>query len=280
MVCSVSTVSAYATEKCGNLLTRYFSSGTNCSADSVSLFGTTFSQPTVSQNIFYHPFVNHSSNFSAQTNLPDISSYIQPLDFNLFSPITNLFSKFLPESQNIFTTKVSTVASGRAQSAQKKAPQVLRSSNRSFTTVKPKSGKTYASVSEAGYNSNLGAKIAADAKSHACRRSQHKCAHYVGNVFDRLGISWTREGSAADLPRQIVKNKNFREVSINSVDLRNLPAGCVIVYPRRAAGYSSEHGHVEISLGNGTAASDFVNSNIKYASNARVFVPVSSSRLA
>ena len=69
-------------------------------------------------------------------------------------------------------------------------------------------------------------------------------------------------------------NKNFKEINVAPNDLNKLPAGCVIVYNKGAAGYSSQYGHVEITLGNGNAASDFVNHNIRPSEDVTVFIPV------
>ena len=56
------------------------------------------------------------------------------------------------------------------------------------------------------------------------------------------------------------------------MDLSSLPAGCVLVYDRGVAGYSSKYGHTEITLGDGTAGSGGITHNIRQG--ARVFVPV------
>ena len=70
----------------------------------------------------------------------------------------------------------------------------------------------------------------------------------------------------------LVRNKNFKEVSAKNIDLSSLPAGCVLVYDRGVSGYSSQYGHTEITLGNGTAASGGITHNIRQG--ARVFMPV------
>ena len=68
------------------------------------------------------------------------------------------------------------------------------------------------------------------------------------------------------------KNKNFKQISAEGIDLKKLPAGCVLVYERGVSGYSSEYGHVEITLGDGTAVSGGRTRNIR--PGAKVFVPV------
>lgn len=130
----------------------------------------------------------------------------------------------------------------------------------------------FKSVEAAGYNPTLGARLAADALAHANKRSTHSCARYVSDSLERFGIL-TKRGDAYLLKDILRENPNFREVDINSVDLRKLPAGCIIVYPQGDCGYSKAYGHVEITLGDGRAVSDFVNKRIKKSKNATVFVP-------
>lgn len=133
----------------------------------------------------------------------------------------------------------------------------------------------FKSLKDAGYNQTLAKKLAQDAVSHAESHSTGYCAKYVSNAMARLGIAGKR-GDAWELRDSLRNNPHFKEIDINSVDVTKLPAGCVLVYQRGAAGYSNAYGHVEITLGNGKAASDFVNNNIKKSSNMSVFVPVSA----
>ena len=82
-------------------------------------------------------------------------------------------------------------------------------------------------------------------------------------------------GSAYQMGGVLAKNKDFQEITINNEnDLKKLPAGCIVVYDRGAAGYSSKHGHIEVTLGDGTACSDGRTYNMRYDQNMRVFVPV------
>ena len=76
----------------------------------------------------------------------------------------------------------------------------------------------------------------------------------------------------ADYGNVLSLNKNFKEISANGLDLKSLPAGCILVYGRGQAGYSSKYGHVEITTGTGQAVSDGITNNIR--PGARVFVPV------
>lgn len=74
---------------------------------------------------------------------------------------------------------------------------------------------------------------------------------------------------------KLAQNKNFKEIKVSSQNqLKSLPAGCVVVYGRGAARYNSAHGHIEVTLGDGTAGSDGQTRNMRFAQNMRVFVPV------
>lgn len=180
--------------------------------------------------------------------LPDFSSFVMP---TFVMPTFTLPKLTLPK----ITTK-------------KKSSLDL--SNYKFdTSVK------FKSLKEAGYNKKLAKKLAKDVAAHAESSSTGYCAKYVSNAMERLGIVGKR-GDAWELRDSLRNNPHFKEVDVNSVDVKNLPAGCVLVYQRGDAGYSSQYGHVEITLGNGKAASDFINNNIKKSSNMSVFVPVSA----
>lgn len=104
------------------------------------------------------------------------------------------------------------------------------------------------------------------------------CSRKVSNALRDSGLGTERAASAHMMDDKLRNNKNFKEVKVNSVEeLRSLPAGCVVVYEAGAARYSSKHGHIEITLGNGTAASDGITRNMRYSENMSVFVPVESA---
>ena len=65
---------------------------------------------------------------------------------------------------------------------------------------------------------------------------------------------------------------NFKEISAQGVDLKKLPAGCILCYDKGVAGYNSKYGHTEITLGNGKSVSDGITRNIR--PGARILIPV------
>ena len=132
-----------------------------------------------------------------------------------------------------------------------------------------------ASLEEVNYDKATAVKLAKNVKAHAHTSSTGHCARYVSNAIEASGIPVTR-GHAFEMAGNLKNNEHFQEIKITKDELADLPAGCVLVYPKGSAGYSSQYGHIEITLGNGKAASDFVNNNIKYSSNMKVFVPVTA----
>ena len=64
----------------------------------------------------------------------------------------------------------------------------------------------------------------------------------------------------------------FKEISPNSVNVKDLPAGCVIVFDRGMYKYSDDYGHVEITTGDGRGVSDGVTTDLRKPS--AIFMPV------
>ena len=122
-----------------------------------------------------------------------------------------------------------------------------------------------------GYNSKKGKKLAETALTDSIGFTG-KCAKYVRYALEKTRLSNGMRADGADYGNVLSLNKNFKEISANGLDLKSLPAGCVLVYGRGQAGYSSKYGHVEITTGTGQAVSDGITNNIR--PGARVFVPV------
>ncbi len=124
------------------------------------------------------------------------------------------------------------------------------------------------------YDTSAGARLAQDMAGHATGFEGH-CARFVSNGLERVGLSNGQRANATDMDTVLDNNKNFRAIKVGSQEeLRNLPAGCVVVYERGAAGYNKTYGHIEVTLGNGHAASDGVTRNMRYSENMTVYVPV------
>lgn len=146
--------------------------------------------------------------------------------------------------------------------------QLLQFSNM-FSMFSPKA----ANLNNVTYNQQKAQQIAQNVLANAGSQSQSRCAEYVSDALENAGLHFSR-GHAYQMENNLRNSKDFKEVSITKDQLASLPAGCIIVYPQGAAGYSSKYGHIEITLGDGRTASDFVNSNPKYSDQMKVFVPV------
>ncbi len=129
-------------------------------------------------------------------------------------------------------------------------------------------------LAQVGYDQQKGKALAQDALNHANSKSTGYCARSVKESLSRTGLGEYQSGHAYQCADILSNNPNFKEVKVDAKDIDDLPAGCIVVYPRGDAGYSDNYGHIEIALGNGKAASDFVNNKVKNSDNARVFVPV------
>lgn len=152
---------------------------------------------------------------------------------------------------------------------------------------------TFAELQAQGlkYSASKGQRLAQDIASHAVGFKGY-CSRHVANGLQRTGLGNERMPSAClmddALRRDIAigKNRNFREIKVNSLEeLKSLPAGCIIVYEANAAWdngsrtghYNEKHGHIEVTLGDGTAASDGITRNMRYSTQMSVFVPVENA---
>lgn len=125
-----------------------------------------------------------------------------------------------------------------------------------------------------GYNSQKGYELAENAASNA-RGFTGNCARYVKTAIANTGLGEYKSGNACDMIGILRQNKQFKEISPNGVDLKKLPAGCVLVYGAGVGGYSSKYGHTEITTGNGKAISDGVTNNL-YKTPTSIFMPVAA----
>ena len=126
-------------------------------------------------------------------------------------------------------------------------------------------------LSSIGYNAKKGKSLAQTALSNSVGFTGY-CAKYVRSALEKTGLSNGLRGDAADYNTILASNKNFKEISAQGLDLKSLPAGCILVYDRGQSGYSSQYGHIEITTGSGQAVSDGITNNIR--PGARVYVPV------
>lgn len=137
------------------------------------------------------------------------------------------------------------------------------------------------------YSKEKGEKLAKDMRKHAVGFTGY-CSRHVSNGLQRTGLGNERRASAHQMDTALDGNKNFKRIQVNSLaELKALPAGCIVVYEANASWnngfrtghYNAQHGHIEVTLGDGTAASDGITRNLRYAdpSQMSVFIPVENA---
>ena len=129
-----------------------------------------------------------------------------------------------------------------------------------------------------GYDASAGEKLAKTALRKAVGWTGY-CARYVKKAIEKAGLGSYESGHAFQMSSILRKNKNFKEISPDAVDVSKLPAGCILVYGKGKSGYSSSYGHTEITTGDGRAVSDGITKNLHKKPTA-IFMPVEHNYLA
>jgi len=216
-------------------------------------------------------FAMNLSLFSGFSN-PYINSFNMPM-FSTFSPLPSPAFSTLASNQllNTMSTPSSFLGLTVPSSSTSRAYSARRT-NTSNYKISTKSDLS--EVTKVGYNAEKGEKLVKDALSHATGFN-NSCAAKVKESIERVGLGNYETGHAYQCVDILRRNPNFKEVNVNGSDIASLPAGCVVVYGRGVAGYSSDYGHIEITTGSGKAVSDGITNNIRTAnSGVHVFVPV------
>lgn len=209
-------------------------------------FGSVTSSP-------YIPFVNPVSQ--------GISSVSNPFGgwFNFSLPTFSNFTLPTFNYTNVWNS-FKTGASSFYQSAKSKITSVGKSVVRC-------TGKL------SDYCAEKGQKLAQAAINGAPCRFLKRCATYVKKAIANAGLGSYKQGVHGYGMADAYKSSgNFKEISAQGVDLKKLPAGCILCYDKGVAGYNSQYGHTEITLGNGKAVSDGITRNIR--PGARILIPV------
>ena len=227
------------------------------------------------------------------TELNYLTSNAQSDDVNIKTKVQDLKNKIILEKKScdsdvqVYKRQINILTAAQ-QYAISKLPKPGVASGESVDSSafhKNDNAMSFEELSKKGlkYSGAKGQKLAQTVRSKVCGFTGY-CSKYVSNALRDSGLGNERAASAHMMDDKLRNNKNFQEVKINSVEeLKSLPAGCVIVYEagalyegtnRRA---NDKHGHIEISLGNGTAASDGITRNMKFSKNMSVFVPVENA---
>lgn len=134
------------------------------------------------------------------------------------------------------------------------------------------------------YNPDLGNNLANIAEKNAnAQNTKGLCFKGVRTTLEKAGLSEgeIRGASAYQAADMLANHKNFREVDVSKNELKELPAGCIIVWDRNYVGTKKGdiHGHIAVTLGDGKEASDHVsNKLVMKSTNHRVFVPVATGK--
>ena len=227
------------------------SSSTNNNSRSTYPLMPSFSGSIFSSTPFYYP-VSAGASFAS-------------LLFNYYNPFASNFSassSTTASEESSRTTSSSAVSSGTAASSSRSG---------SGTNVQKQNSSFW---SRLGYCAESGVRLAKNAL-RAAGRFRHRCATYVKNAISRCGMGKYEKGNACDTVYILRRNRKFREINPTGVDVRKLPAGCVVVYGKGVPGYDPNCGHVEIATGDGRGVSDGITQYPK-ANPTAIFVPVSA----
>ena len=122
------------------------------------------------------------------------------------------------------------------------------------------------------YDPIAGKKLATNALNAAIGFTG-SCATYVKRAIVKSNLGEYEKGDAYKTASILRKNKNFAEISADNVNLKELPAGCVLVYDKGVAGYDKECGHTEITTGDKRAVSDGITKYL-YKKPSSIFIPI------
>lgn len=187
-------------------------------------------------------------NFSFMPTMPTMPS------FNYMSMMPNMNSIFtsIPSASPSLSTTSSKGASSEGQK--------VVSSNQNLSYWE-----------SLGYNKEKGLRLANDAVSHVTGTKKW-CAKFVKSAIARCGLGKYQCGNGKDMTNILKGNSNFKQISVDNVNLKALPAGTVLVYGAGVSGYSPIYGHTQVVTADGKAASDHIEQNIRKPS--AIFIPV------
>ena len=144
--------------------------------------------------------------------------------------------------------------------------------------TKPQATVTQSRSLLSGYNANAGKRLANIALNNSVGWTGY-CARSVKNAICAANLGSYESGHAYQMSSILRNNKNFKEIPARDVNVKDLPAGCILVYNKGAQGYSKDYGHTEITTGDGRAVSDGITKNLTKQPSS-VFIPVERNFLA
>lgn len=244
----------------------------------INIFAYPFNRNfNLSSNIFsYIPFYNFGySNYFNPFNFADSNSLVPYMgSLNIDTSFgRNIFNYSNPYyDYNHFNYHTDINANSSTGNLSSDLLSITGKKNKKKTKSKTKTKtKKISTWEKIGYNAKKGVELAKNALKNAVGFTGY-CAKYVKNAICKSNLGEYEYGNACDMASILRRNKNFKEIDANSVDVNNLPAGCVLVYAKGAAGYSGKYGHTEITDGNGRGISDGITNNLRKPT--AIFMPV------
>ncbi|MEE2902897.1 MAG: SafA/ExsA family spore coat assembly protein [Myxococcota bacterium] len=158
---------------------------------------------------------------------------------------------------------------GRGGSSESTIPSFSSQPGTLLTSYQP---INYGSLNSMSSSPN-GQAIANTAKNIAAsRNTTGRCYAGVADALDQHGVN-LHGRSAYMAANQLAQHPAYREINATGNQLRNLPAGAVVVWGQTGA---SPHGHISIADGRGNEMSDHIarqKTQLRGDRNARVFLP-------
>ena len=214
------------------------------------------SSPTTS----YTPDFSDNSTF---TYNPNIGSGLSPLPLN-FGLLT------LPRLQN---TNVSTGSNNMPTASAASSSQSSSSPSNVTASKKTRGVRTTGYWASLGYNPQKGQRLAREARRGIATSFTGYCARYTKNAIARAGLgSYQYNVNGCDMARAYGNNGNFKVISGAGVDLKTVPAGCVLVYEAGKSDHHPIYGHTGVAQVDGTECSDYITRYPKECSY--ILVPV------
>ncbi len=99
------------------------------------------------------------------------------------------------------------------------------------------------------------------------------CAKFVQEAISLAGMGECTGANANEMIGTLRANPNFKEISTKDIDVKTLPAGCILVYDKFVRNGTEPFGHVEFSRGNGSGISDGVTASL-HPNPSAIFIPV------
>lgn len=219
----------------------------------------------------------------AKAELKELTKIAQQKDASIKDDIEGLRNQIDEEEQSLqndldsYDSRIGMLTSAQQYAVSQK--QTASSDTSSFDSHRNDNLMSFDELGKNGlkYSGEKGQKLAQTIRSHIKGFTGY-CSRHVSNALAESGLGHERAASAHMMDSLLANNQNFREITINSAeDLKRLPAGCILVYEAGAARYNAKHGHIEVTLGDGTAGSDGITHNLRYTQNMHVFVPVENA---